>query len=385
MPTPRAARFLVAVNAQLQWLNRSPILVGHDKMYGEDGQVPSYVWQQAVPRGRPFPIDLRTLTNNGVLYIGHDRIYGEDGQVPSYDYPNPRGRQFPIELRTYVFGNGQLYPFVAATPFNNLEWPVPKGHLYPIELRTFLLNDTGMIGQDQVYGAPGEVPDYDYPNPRGRVYPIELRTFVLNDTGVIGQDRIYGDPGQVPSYEWPVPKARAYPSILRTWTDQHLNDTLGIVLVPFFPILIDNPTGRKYPISLRTWTWTTVNFIGKDTMYGGQGEVPAYDWQLPNKSRPYPIALRTWTHTNVRFIGLDTMYGTFGQVPSYVWQTALPPRGRIRASTLGTYLQFAPINFFTVIQPVVGGGARRLLHGDGTNDVFLPNQRIFAPNRRVML
>jgi len=53
----------------------------------------------------------------------------------------------------------------------------PKG---PLRLKdyTFLNVNVGYIGQDTMYGAPGEVPTYDWPNPIPYRRPINVRDFV---------------------------------------------------------------------------------------------------------------------------------------------------------------------------------------------------------------
>ena len=86
-----------------------------------------------------------------------------------------------------------------------------------------------LIGQDTIYGDPGQVPVYDLsPPPKGRRHPIALRTHIdghVNDT-LLGQDTVYGAPGQVPTYDWPLPHGKPYPVALRVWQNDNSNNTL---------------------------------------------------------------------------------------------------------------------------------------------------------------
>lgn len=83
----------------------------------------------------------------------------------------------------------------------------------PVPLRADIarvsLSTTTLVGQDRIYGDPGQAPTISLPNPRGAPPgPIANRTWTINHTPLIGQDSIYGDPGQAPTISLPNPLRR---------------------------------------------------------------------------------------------------------------------------------------------------------------------------------
>jgi len=85
------------------------------------------------------------------------------------------------------------------------EQPNPRGYVPAIELRTWLQAvKLNLIGQDRIFGAPGQTQTYDWPNPRGYVPAIELKTWLLSvNLNLLSQDNFFGAGG--PNYQWPNP------------------------------------------------------------------------------------------------------------------------------------------------------------------------------------
>jgi hypothetical protein len=78
-----------------------------------------------------------------------------------------------------------------------------------------------------------------------------------------------------------------------------------------------------------------LELAGKDTIYGGQGEAPAYDWPNPTRAVNRSGALRTMEAPPNRsvtlYVGHDRVYGLDGQVPTYDWQRPTLPVNRTGA------------------------------------------------------
>lgn len=90
------------------------------------------------PTGRKRP--LQSFEGRAhVELIGKDTFFGTFGQgVANLDWPMPKGRPFPILLRTWV-GNllqSTLAP-VLASPFAQIDWPNPRVRVPSGELRAF--------------------------------------------------------------------------------------------------------------------------------------------------------------------------------------------------------------------------------------------------------
>ena len=140
-----------------------------------------------------------------------------------------------------------LLTAVAGAPFVPVDWTNPVRALQRFLNRTHLNIGTGYIGQDVIYGAPGEAPTYDYPNPIPKPPHRSNRTHLNTGTGYIGQDIIYGDPGQAPAYDYP------------------------------------NPIPKRPHRSNRGHLYVGTGLIGQDQIYGDPGQVPAYDWPNPTR------------------------------------------------------------------------------------------------------
>lgn len=65
-----------------------------------DKPAPPVDWPN--PRGRAFPLELRTFLNaSETQLIGKDTFFGAPGQVPAHDWKVPRGRPYPPILRCF--------------------------------------------------------------------------------------------------------------------------------------------------------------------------------------------------------------------------------------------------------------------------------------------
>ncbi len=380
---PRGPEYPVALRT---WAPPSHmIMLGQDRIYGDPGQTHPFDWPN--PRGREYPVALRTWAPpSHMIMRGQDSIYGGPGQVPDYDWPNPRGKEFPVELRT--FAPPSRLVLTMAKPFNQDDWTNPVIEPFPIDLRTFApptrtvflhkpfnqddwpnpfglerpLQDwlqrailgtqdpflpvdwqnprgPGFPGQDWLQapslalttGNPFLPPDL--PNPRGPDFPVELRTWLAPDRLIlIGQDSIYGGPGQVPTYDWTNPSLGPQLPV-RDWV---LGTSLGLRLTgnPFFPPDLPNPRGPGFPIDLRTWIAPDrLILIGQDSVYGGPGQVPTYDWQNPVRARERPPTTWTWAPPSNLVLTMATPFrqGDWPNPRGKVWPpwTWAPPSGLV--------------------------------------------------------
>jgi hypothetical protein len=277
--------------------------------------------------------------------LGQDRVYGAPGQVPRYDWPNPRAAARTVDLLTWI-GLPQIAPPVIAAPFGQPDWPNPV-------LRIAQRQDwprgvtLELLGQDVLFGAPGQTRTYDWPVPpaprravdlltwappvslgilvappaplpfnqgdwpvpRGPLGGIELRTWIqpvaLN---LLGQDRFFGGPGQPPpNLDWPVPRGAFRPDL--TWL-QALAAQLTAPPPPEPFALLDwpNPPGPRAATELRTWLQAVpLNLLGRDNLppfrsdqsvpRGAARSIELLTWlQSLNQatSEPPPFALRDW-------------------------------------------------------------------------------------------
>lgn len=280
-------------------------------------------------------------TNTPLLLTGQDTLLRGVGQQLMYDWSNPnRGR--------------------------------PPG---VVDNRGFTesLVSTTLLGQDTIWGAPGQAPDYDLsrgrayarpiqyeqspnlqviqPVPSTPVLPVDTNQPIprpayrgnrggelnLSETTLLGQDLLLRGVGQQLAYDWQLPPKGRPPGPVdnRTLTESLVNTTLfvdpGAPLRPFdWQLPVPDPK-RSSPVNRTHWQDLVPNLIGQDTVYGAPGEAPAYDWQLPPKGRPPgPVSNRSlWVDlvtTTLR--GQDRIYAGPGQVPVYDW---IVPKGYRRS------------------------------------------------------
>lgn len=105
-----------------------------------------------------FPLELN----------GKDQIYSASGEVPSYDWPNPRG---PLRARDYSwYQSFPLYIFQQLPPGQSTadSEPTPRAPQRARDYSWLANLPQHLIGQDTLYGQPGEVLAYDWqlPTPR---------------------------------------------------------------------------------------------------------------------------------------------------------------------------------------------------------------------------
>ncbi len=194
-----------------------------------------------MPRAAVPVITLRTWTDAVRLtLLGQDALFGAAGQTTTYDWPNPRVPVPSIALRTWL-DNRLLdtLAFVQPRPFAQLDWPVPRGAVPAIVLRTWLdALRLPLLGQDRMFGAPGQPAVYAWPNPIVRPSALDLRAAfgnLLQTT--LGIVRPFAQ------YQWPNPMRALAPSELRAYLNL-LENTLGGVPRPFAMLDWPNPRAR---------------------------------------------------------------------------------------------------------------------------------------------
>jgi hypothetical protein len=280
-----------------------------------------------VPRGPAGVVDLRTL-------IGIPATFTTVVAAPfaQTDWPNPRGAGALLDLRTWIQTPEILN--TGAEPFSQTDWPVPAGARGVVDLRTWLqATPLNLIPAALPFGQD------DWPVPRGAVPAISLRTWSdpvkLN---LLGQDQFFGAPGQVPpQYDWPVPRGAQPASDLRTWLQGGRLVLSTIIPVPFNQFDWPVPKGAIPASTLRTHIEQVKRLlIGQDQFFGAPGMGPHYDY--PNPRGPVPgISLRTWTSSyTLSLIGKDQFYGAPGQgPPQYDWPV---PKGPVPGTSLRTHI-----------------------------------------------
>lgn len=317
---PRAAPYPISLRTHIE--RNISLLNGQDTIYGANGQVPTYDWQN--PRG-PLRGNQYFVDRNLAALNGKDTIYGANGEVPAYDWQNPRGYQYAITLRTWtehntplLYGQDTFFGEMGQGPAN-LDWPVPKGPVFPIDLRTFY---QGFYIAPQ---TPPQLPPfaYDYPNPRAYQFSNEFRTWTQ---GITALTQVH-TPSPT-NYDFPNPRGPQAAIDLRTQT----NSTAPYIPVdkPFVQADWPNPRAAQFSNEFRTFTQTF--FLGnnnalpptnydwpnprgpmfardmlslwdfrklgyQDTFFGGPGQPPAnLDWPNP-RGYPFPMDLRTIAHS----------------------------------------------------------------------------------------
>jgi hypothetical protein len=366
-------------------------LIGQDRLYAGPGQVPPYANENPVRRRGPEPLSwwqnlllstlgivtapfaqfdwpvLRRLVRrqqheapSPTQLIGQDRIYAGPGQVPAYDTNQPVASRRSIELRTWLQNLLQSTLSVTVFPFALFDWPNPRGPRPNSRLQRTHTASTPqqLIGQDQIYAGPGQVPSYDLNQPLRPRRTIELWTWVQNllqstltivifpfslldwpnplrrkgDSNVlrthtqdtqrqlIGQDVVYGAPGQVPDYDLTPPRAARRSIELLTWLASLVTTTLA-TLFPFFSL--DFFRRRETPpLRVRDDQSLNLNLIGQDQIYGAPGEVPTYDIRPPQRRKL--TYQRGWIQSVAEFL-------TFVGVPFAQTDWPLPRRLVVRA------------------------------------------------------
>lgn len=185
-------------------------LIGQDSFYNSPGEVPSfnyenprirkridiYTWIQNIIQSTlarivlPFalfdwPIVMKSKFNIinrdnslNLNLIGQDKIYGEIGQVPSYISENPYRFNDIRTNRSWIVSLIQTtLSFVF--PFAYFDWINPHNNPQPKSTFDASLN-VNLIGQDQVYGAPGQVASYNNKNPTLQKIEVSNKSWLQN-------------------------------------------------------------------------------------------------------------------------------------------------------------------------------------------------------------
>lgn len=170
--------------------------------------------------------------------------------------------------------------------------------------------------------------------PRGGAFSIALRTFVIAvPLLLIGKDQVYGAPGQVPTYSQPNPIVRTANLELRTWTQNLLPTTLGVVQAPFSQTDWPVPRGSTPSVELKTYVDGSETWLLKDQFFGAPGQPPNQsDWPNPRSATP-AIELRTDVDPLEFWLLQDSFFGPPGKAPSFDWPN---PRGPVFPITLRT-------------------------------------------------
>lgn len=301
---------------------------------------PELIGQDNLPPGRQLtgpapagPLRASTLSETGVNLTveltAAPPVFPCGQSTASSDLP-PRAAarardysiaaSFPLEL----IGQDQL--FGAAGQTRAFDWPLPvRG-----ALRSFAVYDPGQ--NETLYllqGGAAVLPVGQQSAELPQRGPARAREYgqATSGTGYIGQDRIYGAPGEAPSYDWPNPRAA-----------QRARDYTWLQSLPLY-VYQQLPPGQstgaselpsRGPRRLPDYTFTAsvrLQLIGQDVMYGRPGEVPTYDWQLPTPRAPR-MRDYSWMQTFARGTGVqprDLAY-TVG-LPQSRWTTG-PVQGR---------------------------------------------------------
>lgn len=302
---------------------------------GQDEVVPGEVdWKQlGVPIGHPRPVDVQQIQNLLNTLLSEEADEAEI-RLAVTDIVLPALRKALIARESQITQNllNSLLSVIEAIPQGKQEWPDSiAAEPTAIALKTFLLDlvNTTLLGQDKVYGDPGQVPAYDWQNPEPKSeFVVTLRTFIDRpDRTLEGQDILYGDPGQVPArvYDLPI----AIPQPLNIQQVQDILNKLFIVELPpgdrtlpdrlitikALPIIQQGqniiettlavpPQGRQMAelpfykaaltaVSAQAAADLLLNTLKQqDTIYGDPGQVPAYDLRLP-RGYPFPTELRS--------------------------------------------------------------------------------------------
>lgn len=305
------------------------------------------------PRGYTFPSDLRTFINAAeVQLIGKDQFFGAPGERTPPDQPNPTlGKRIDLTHVLNLLNStlGIVFPY----PFSLQDQPNPRGYIYPNELRTFLnAMESQLIGKDQMFGAPGQVPQYDFPNPQ----PVRRSYDVGGGVANLLETTLSAIQPPFFQIDWPNPRGPQRLTDMHAALTNLLTNTLGIVVqAPFVQLDWPNPQVANRAIELRTFVdQLKINLLGKDQFFGAPGQPPAnYDqpnprgytypvvcrvfvgplnnallasigpvpfaqneWPNPQIARQ-PIVLRTFLDpTKIHLIGKDQFFGAPGQVPA---------------------------------------------------------------------
>lgn len=265
-------------------------LPGQGTLYGAPGQAPTIVWSN--PRPRPTgPIANRTWLPSGSTVASDasdrraivtwlefevpDAMPETSGLQPLPVRPAPRllrpaaqnpspallvSQSLPPGEQAIVLPTGprrvaqpeqprNLQPLLTTSlPPGVVMFTLPPEPARRLSAGFIVALPRALVGQDSIYGAPGQAPTIVFPLPP-RGYPPgprANRTLLVRTVGLIGQDRIYAGPGQVPTRI--PPNARGYPPgpVANRTQTINLTHLIGLSIIaptepaqPFVPGTID--------------------------------------------------------------------------------------------------------------------------------------------------
>lgn len=310
-------------------------LIGQDRMYGDPGQVPGLAVHPN-PWGRAPLHRHHQYAGEPIPLTGQDRFYGDPGQAITFGiterYPAKKDaiqrfqdwvRPAQVQLigQDRFFGdNGQTTGMVTELP--------PKGRAPLVQY--FLSTNLQSL---ELFEAPNDIP-YGTLNPialwpagraplnRGFEWPAQVI--------LIGQDRLYGDPGQAPGNVtelWPKGR-RPIPQFFLSQNLQGLELFEAPTDIPYGNLnqIVLWPRGRTPLVQKWEWPGLAPLLIGQDRLFGDPGQVQGIITELPPKGRKPP---QKWEWpAQVILIGQDRMYGDPGQAPGI--SVDLPPRAAAR-------------------------------------------------------
>lgn len=204
--------------------NNAFALIGQDKIYGGPGMVPDYDLNPPTLRARR-PVQDWIRPRDVSQYI--DQMYGAQGQVPPRDL-NPPVLKAKRPVADHI-GPNLVFKDLAIAPTQDISLPVLRARAVRIDwVRTDAFR---LIGQDSMYGGPGQVPAWIIDNPVVKRYPVENRTWV-------GLRSDYTVPPIIIPYDYPLPQRKPFPVDLRSWVVN------GVRFFPFSQVPtygFDNP------------------------------------------------------------------------------------------------------------------------------------------------
>jgi hypothetical protein len=296
-PLPQRPAYPTALQT---WIQAGSTVAGVINQPGAISFSPPQQPRQSARRGWEWPTPINL--------IGKDTVYGAPGQVPTYDTRPPQQRVYSTTLNGWL-NPGITVVVAAQNPFFQTDWPVPQGARQPVRFGwidfdvfqpqtfPFFQNDwpaPQVPRQPTQFGwiqtpqqTPPAAPPFfqtDWPQPprgpvpgRGWIWPVQLT--------LIGQDTIYGAPGQVPSYDLSPPKRGVTPINLSGWVNPGIQ--IQTLVGPYNQT--DWPQPPRGRVPGKDWIWPTpLVLIGQDKVYGAPGQVPTYDIQLAPRGKVLP-------------------------------------------------------------------------------------------------
>lgn len=420
------------------WLAHTVELIGSDQVYGAPGQAPRYDTPSArpAPRQAPsnrtwivvrpyFPVSFCISANNDDQYEVSTTAAWTGTTPPPYNGTVDGLDHIQLEIANQQYENGFLRWDTSSIGASTIISAFLK-----INIALLSRPDSGQIINGEWYNWTPNPSSGDYARPPGTtaftqafdampasgIFTINLSNpaAFINPTGYTGlrlgfetsggatagtnfiniesleagtgnpaclfvtlgpAPSMYGDPGQVPNYQLPKANSRQPGAIT--------NRTQAWTSIPFIGLdtiygdpgqapayQTPNAAPRRQAPSARTWLQFGEPFLaGSDIIYAGPGQAPRYD--LPRAHSPLRpnVTNRSWIQYGQPLINIDnTMYGAAGQVPSYQLPRA-HSRPRWQDNRTWEYNQ-------TLTLPIIG------LFSDYIFEVVLPtyNQLVVLPS-----